>query len=122
MIRLMIGLLMLALTPSTVCAKIIDRIVAVVNDEVITLSELQEGLRVPMAQLQSIPNPIERNAKRKEILRVGLDRIVGRRLVLQEASRRNIAIQSRDVDAHIKRVQSRQQWSDQQLQQYLQGQ
>ena len=120
--RVIIGMLVLLGSPNIGWSKVIDRIVAVVNDEVVTLSELQEGLRVPMAQLGSISDPIARNNKRKEILRVGLNRIVGRRLVLQEAARRNISVQSRDVDAHIKRVQSRQKWSDLQLQQYLTGQ
>ncbi|MEE2786242.1 MAG: peptidylprolyl isomerase [Myxococcota bacterium] len=107
---------------TTTSAKVIDRIVAVVNDEVVTLSELNDGVRVAIAQLQSVADPITRNAKRQEILRQGLDTIVGKKLVIQEAGRRNITVSERDIDNHITTVRERQRWSETQLAQYLQAQ
>ena len=103
-------------------AKVIDKIVAVVNDEVVTLSELNDGVRVAIAQLQSVADPITRDAKRREILRQGLDTIVGKKLVIQEASRRNIAVSDRDIDNHIATVRDRQRWTESQLDQYLTAQ
>ena len=100
-------------------AKLIDRIVAVVNEEVITQSELEDTVKVPLAQTAQVADLVTRNQKQTVILKRGLEELIGKRLVTQEATRRNITVDERDVDGHLKRVQSRQGWSDQQMQMYF---
>ena len=62
---LSLGLATSALIGPALDAKVVDRVVAVVNDDVITLSELQELIIPVQMRLQSIADPL----KRAELLR-----------------------------------------------------
>ena len=64
-------------------ARVLDRIVAIVNREVITLSELQEKLRPLQRQLNTIGDPLRREQLRREQERSALDGLIGELLVLQ---------------------------------------
>lgn len=112
----------IALLSTPVSARIVDRVVAVVNKDVITLSELEESLGPVMKSLQSINDPVERAEAKRTQLKQGLDNLVSTRLVLQEADRRGISATVADVDAYIEQVRSRQKWSKEQLDTYLKAQ
>lgn len=91
--------LIIALFPSLAEAEIVDRVVAEVNSEVITLSELEEegqglfrkiALEVPAQErLRAIEQV------RKDILRSMVDR----KLIEQEAAQQGIIVTEEDVDA-----------------------
>jgi peptidyl-prolyl cis-trans isomerase SurA len=117
---LLIGLALLVSLP--ISARIIDGVVAVVNDEVITLSEVEDLAKAPLARLTDINDPKTREAQRRQILLQGLDQLIGKQLMVQEASRRQITIDSGAVDAHIKRVQQQQGWTDEQMNLYITSQ
>lgn len=103
-------------------AEIIDRVVAVVDDEVITQSELEEAARPLLAQIGAINDPVTRAQLRDRQLRTALDALVGKTLVAQEAARRNLGVSSADVNAHLERVRAQQGWTEDQLRMYLSGQ
>lgn len=103
-------------------AEIIDRIVAVVDSEIITLSELEETARPLLAQVEAIADPVTRNQLRDRQLRQALDVLVGKKLIAQEAARRNLGVTRADVEAHLERVRARQGWTEDQLRMYLSGQ
>ncbi len=103
-------------------AEIIDRIVAVVDSEIITLSELEEVARPLLAQVEQVADPVTRAQLRERQLRTALDALVGKKLVAQEAARRNLGVDKNDVDAHIERVMGRQGWTEDQLKLYLSSQ
>ncbi|MCB9553855.1 MAG: peptidylprolyl isomerase [Myxococcales bacterium] len=107
---------------STAAAEIIDRVVAVVDDEVISLSELEDAARPLLAQVDAVSDPVTRTQLRDRQLRAALDGLIGKMLVAQEAARRNLGVERADVDAHIERVRARQGWTEDQLRLYLQGQ
>ncbi|MBI2372175.1 MAG: SurA N-terminal domain-containing protein [Deltaproteobacteria bacterium] len=94
-------LLLSCLLPALpVSARIVDRIVAVVNHEVITLSELEEALRsqrLALATPQTTPGQVETR-------RLVLDRLIEERLIAQEAERRGFRATERDVDLAIEEV------------------
>ncbi len=113
---------LLALVPTVSGAEIIDRIVAVVNDEVITLTELEDTAKPLMEQVARIGDPVVRDIQRQKQLRVGLDTLIGKRLMAQEAAQRNIAISKADVDQYLARVRAGRGWTDEQLRIYLTGQ
>lgn len=113
---------LLALTAQPAAAEIIDRVVAVVDEEVITLSELEDAARPLLAQVDAISDPVTRTQLRDRQLRAALDALVGKTLVAQEAARRNLGVSREDVDAHIERVRARQGWTEDQLRLYLSGQ
>ncbi len=114
-------LFILLWTPSS-HAEVIDRIVAVVNDDVVTLSELEDVTKTDLARVNAIMDPVTRDLKRKGILQKGLSDLVGKRLISQEAGRRNLKVEDRQVDAHLKRVQRSQKWTDKQMSMYLMSQ
>lgn len=106
-------LLMIA-TP--VQAELIDRIVAVVNNDVITLVDLNSALK---PYLQKIESSDYTPQKKKEILYqlTGdmLNRMVERKLTDQEAKRVRITVSDKEVDSAIQRVKEAQLMSQEDL-------
>lgn len=88
--------LLLALLSSPVHAELIDRVVASVDNQVITLSELN----------QAAAFNARFGREKKENIRAGtLDGLINRRLLLQEASRlRFVEISGQDVEAEIEKL------------------
>lgn len=82
-------------------AQDLQRIVALVNDEVISLRDITERARVIMATTRLPDNPEIRRAVRDQALRS----LVDERLQLQEAKRRGITVSQQDVDAAIATVE-----------------
>ncbi|MCB9542061.1 MAG: peptidylprolyl isomerase [Myxococcales bacterium] len=114
--------LALAALAAPAAAEIIDRVVAVVDDEVVTLSELEDAARPLLAQVEAVSDPVTRTQLRDRQLRAALDALIGKMLVAQEANRRNLGVEHADVEAHIERVRARQGWTEDQLRLYLSGQ
>jgi peptidyl-prolyl cis-trans isomerase SurA len=79
-----------------------QRIVALVNDEVISLRDLNERMRIIMATTR-LPdnNPEILRAVREQALRSLIDE----RLQLQESKRRNLAATQQDVDSAVAMVE-----------------
>jgi peptidyl-prolyl cis-trans isomerase SurA len=94
--------------------EIIDRVVAIVNKEVITLSELLEAaqLRAPEA------NPNLTLEKYREILRNMIDQ----KLIEQEANQTEIKVSDREVDEFIERFKKRNAITTSQLKEALKQQ
>ena len=114
--------LSLLLWSTSAHGEVIDRIVAVVNDDIVTWSELEDVTKTQLARLNAIMDPVTRDLERKSVMKKGLDDLVGKRLIHQEADRRNLKIEARQVDAHLQRVQRSQRWNDQQMSMYLTSQ
>jgi len=112
----------LGLAASTAPARIIDRVVAVVNDEVIVLSELEDLVRPTLQKLSDIADPVVREQQRDKFLRRGLDELVGQRLVLQQAVTLKVNVRGPEVDEHIDRIKAQRGWDDEQLRMYLTAQ
>lgn len=118
----LVSALAVALAASAAHARIVDRVVAVVNDEVITASELEDLMAPVYAKLDEIPDPVGRAEAKDKQLRRGLDEMIGQRLVLQEAARRKLTVSVEEVDAHLEEIRSRQSWTSQQMTDYLSAQ
>jgi peptidyl-prolyl cis-trans isomerase SurA len=80
---------------------LVDRIVAVVNDEVITLVELRHRLETVIAQLSRQGTPLP---PRKVLEQQMLDRMVMDRIQLQEARDVGIRIDDASLDQAIQRI------------------
>ena len=96
----------LALAPHDVLAQprkvvVLDRIVAVVNDDVITRLDLDERLRLATAQLkqQGTPAP-PRDVLEKQLL----DRIITDRVQLQLAKETGLRVDDTELDRTIQRI------------------
>jgi peptidyl-prolyl cis-trans isomerase SurA len=99
--------------------KIIDRIVAIVNTDVITMSDLDEMSRALKMQIQSIRDPIKREEIYQEQMKIALDELINQKLFLQEAKAKKIQAEDDQVDAHIASIMNQQGMSEEQLQIYL---
>lgn len=94
------GLILAAVLTSPVAqAEILDRIVATVNGEIITMNEINQRL-IPILK----NSKIEDQEKINEIRRKILERLIENKLVLQEGKRLGIRIQKTEVDDAIERI------------------
>ena len=108
--------------PQIASAEVIDRIVALVNDNVITLSELQE-LTLPLEmRLQSVPDPLKRAQLLREQTQLALEQLIGQRLILQVAQEQGVTVQDQQVEAHLQTIMRQQGWSEADFKQYLEAQ
>jgi len=74
--------------------EVVDRIVAQVNDDIITMSELERVAK--SMQAQSGQNPMGRESK--ALQRQMLESLIDRKLALAEAKRRGMSITDRELD------------------------
>lgn len=95
------GLLAVLLLPVCVHAAELDRVVAVVNDEVITASELRQRIGQIERQLagQGTPKPAA-SLLRQQVL----ERIVLERIQLQQAKQRGVTVDEASLDRALQRI------------------
>ncbi len=81
-----------------------DRIVAVVNKEVITWTELQHEIRDEFSRLKAKYQGQEFERRYLQKQREVLNRLIDERLQLQEAKAKNLSITQDEIDAAIRRT------------------
>ena len=75
-------------------AKVVDRIVAEVNNDIITMSELQNMAKTVEAQLGGKPT----GQDKKKMMHEMLESLIDRKLARAEAKRRGIVVSGKEVD------------------------
>ena len=85
----------LTLSPSR--AEVVDRIIAYVNDDIITLSELKERTNAFVAARRQNPFLQEQEQSLEKIRRDMLDLLINERLAAQEVSRLQISVSEEEV-------------------------
>lgn len=89
---------------SPVSTQPLDKIVAVVNSDIVTESELNQQLNAAKQQLQSTGAPLPDPAKlRSEVL----DQLINQKMILMLAKRNNLTVSDADVDRSIAMIASR---------------
>lgn len=76
-------------------AEVIERIVAKVNGEIITKTELDEEVRATLQRLGPAANPEEEQRRQTEVRQRVLDRMIDNRLILQVAEDRGLRVPPR---------------------------
>ncbi len=84
-------------------AKIVDRIVAVVDGQVITLSALEEFLGARQARMGKGNS----GGNIKKVRRQALEQLIERKILLQEAGDRKIKIRAERVDRRLEAIRKR---------------
>ncbi len=84
--------------------EILERIVALVNDEVITLSELEEAGSRFFEEVKKSSVPAEREAKLSKAREEVLGQLIENKLLDQEIKSKKIEVPDRDVDGAIKEI------------------
>ena len=100
-------LIQLMLTGTGV-AEVVDRIVAQVNDDIITMSELQQMAKTFEAQAGAKPKGIDEKKMQREML----EALIDRKLAKDEAKRRGIVVSDKEVDAAMAQFRQRNNISD----------
>ncbi|SCY74665.1 SurA N-terminal domain-containing protein [Desulfoluna spongiiphila] len=104
-------------------AEVIDRIVAVVNDDVVTLSDLNEELAPYEEKIRQMNYPLEKEMQMRFKLREDLiNQLVEKKLTDQLVARKDIHIGEKEVDRAIERVKSLNQFTDEALRAQLKAQ
>jgi peptidyl-prolyl cis-trans isomerase SurA len=107
------------LLPPVVMAEILDKIVAVVNEDVITLSELRE-ISVPYLERMKAQYSINYDETQvKETEKRILDQLIDEKLVKQEADSLEIVIEKKDIDMAIRETRETNKLSEDQFKQIL---
>lgn len=122
----LVGTLMLvfaATATASAAAEVIDRIVAVVNEDIILLSELRERM-APFAQrIRSQGYDLEK--ERKMLFQVReemLNRLVDEKLTDQEIQRNDIQVDEAQIDNTIENIKKTNAFTDEDLRRFLEQQ
>ena len=104
-------------------AELVDRIVAVVNDEVISLYELDQvaGPYIEQVQNSQYPSDVERRLV-FEVRQKVLNQLIDQALTDQELERQGIDVGEPEIDAAIERVKESRYLTDEQLRRSLEEQ
>lgn len=93
------------LAPSLAHATIVERVVAVVGDKAILLSDLLERARPFQMQVYgSVPEGASRNAALSQLYRQLVERLVDEELQGREAVRSNITVTAEEIESAVERV------------------
>jgi len=94
----------LLLFPVGLRGEVVDRIIALVNNDVLTLSELEEAGRRLFEQVQQATLPSQREEKLKKAKEGVLDQLIENKLLDQEIKKKKIEVSDRDVDVAIEDI------------------
>jgi parvulin-like peptidyl-prolyl isomerase len=82
---------------------VVDRVVAVVNQEIITLSEVERWSRPLQEEIQA-EDRLERQERVQEVFRKILEKLIEEKLIDQEAKKSGIKVTSKELEAAFEEV------------------
>jgi parvulin-like peptidyl-prolyl isomerase len=97
------GFILFFYGPTSLSEAVVDRIVAVVNQEIITLSEVEKRITSKKEEIVAE----DRLEKREQVQALGrqvLDRLIEEKLIDQEAKKSGIKVSSKEVEAMVEEV------------------
>jgi peptidyl-prolyl cis-trans isomerase SurA len=103
-------------------ARVVEKIAAVVGDEVVLSSEVEQQAGPFMQQIAAINNTAERAARAAALRREVLDRLIDEHLIEQQANELKLSVSSEDIDRTIEEIKKEHGLSDAQLAQELRTQ
>jgi peptidyl-prolyl cis-trans isomerase SurA len=85
-------------------AEVVDRVVAEVNEDVITLSEVEEEGEMVFQRIIQEVAPEERDAIIAQARREVLESIIDKTLIAQEAAKQGVTVSEEELDAAIEQI------------------
>ncbi len=104
-------------------ARVVDRIVAVVNDDIVLLSELNKMMAPYIERLKQQMFPLEK--ERKMLFKVReemVNRLVDEKLADQEIKKFGITVSDKEINATIERIKEVNYYTDEDLRSFLKQQ
>jgi len=108
-------LLLGVLLATAASAELVDRIAAIVNNEVITLSEVERRAAPELARVDQDATAADRAQKRATVMKKALDQLIDERLVDNELRELKVSITDKDVDTAVDEVKKNYNLTEQQL-------
>lgn len=102
----------LLLTVMPLAAELIDKIVAVVNDDVITLSELDQEALLLYKNISEGQGGIQLSDALEHARSLALEKMIDKKIILQQARDMNVEVSPNEVDAAYDKTRVRMQLSD----------
>ena len=118
MLLLGTGIFFLCYAPVSPGGAVVDRIVAVVNQEIITFSEIEKWSRPFQEEIQT-EDRLERQGRIREIFRKVLDKIIEEKLIEQEARKSGLKVTGKEIEIAIEDVKQRNKINQEGLEQAL---
>ena len=103
-------------------ARVVEKVAAVVGNNIVLASEVEEKAAVLMPDANKITDPEKRAARASALRREVLDRLIDDELILQQATELKLSISSEQVDASINEIKKQNNINDEQLREALRGQ
>ncbi len=102
----LLGFILFLYRPIPFSEAVVDRVVAVVNKEIITLSEVEK--RIPPLKEEIVTeHRLEKQERMQAVCREVLERLIEEKLIDQEAKRAGIKISSKDIEATVEEIKRR---------------
>jgi peptidyl-prolyl cis-trans isomerase SurA len=92
------------LLASPASARVVEKIAAVVGEDIVLSSEVEEHAGPFMQEISAIQNPTQRAQRASALRREILDRLVDERLIIQQAAELKLSVSSEDVDRSIEQI------------------
>lgn len=103
------------LLPASAHARVVEKIAALVGDDVILLSEVEDRAAPMLTEVAAIPNAGERDARTAAVRREVLDRLVDDQLLAQQATELKLTVGNDEIDRAIGQIKRDYGLSDSQL-------
>jgi parvulin-like peptidyl-prolyl isomerase len=102
-------------------AQVLDGIAAVVNEEIVTISEVRDAMALEAEQLHQQQSGATLQRALQELYQRTLQSLIDVELQLEQARKLNLSVSEEDVTYHVDRLKEQNQITDEQLQQMLQS-
>ncbi|HTA19537.1 MAG TPA: peptidylprolyl isomerase [Polyangia bacterium] len=103
-------------------ARLVEKVAAVVGDNIILASEVEEKAAPMLADASRIGDPAKRAARATALRREVLDRLIDDELILQQATDLKLSVTNEQVDQSIEEIKKQNSLDDDQLKEALRGQ
>jgi parvulin-like peptidyl-prolyl isomerase len=100
------GFILFLYGPTSLSEAVVDRVVAVVNQEIITLSEVEKFVALQKEEIVA-EDRLEKQEQVQALCRKVLDRLIEEKLIDQEAKKSGVKVSSKDVEAMVEEVKRR---------------
>lgn len=97
---------------------VVDRVVAVVNQEIITLSEVEKW-KAPLLSEVRAEDRLEKQEQTQEVLRKILDRLVEEKLIDQEVKKMGLKVSAKEMEATLEEIRRKNQMTQEDFERAL---
>jgi peptidyl-prolyl cis-trans isomerase SurA len=115
---LLIGFFFVLCAPTPSSEAVVDRVVAVVNQEIITLSELEKWIN-PLKEEIVVEDRLEKRERVQALRREVLEKLIEEKLIDQEVKKLAIKVSSKEIEATLDDVKRRNNATQEQLEKAL---